>query len=76
MTDSAIHEAFDIWPKSIRMNDGPEIISAIKERRSNLVEIAFAYFDILKKKAVLSEPLKGSEETDLSENLLKCFDCD
>lgn len=75
ISDSRIKESFAIWPEDIYMLDGEEIMSTIKYRRDNLEEIALEFFEILNNKELLTEPLKGSEELDLPESLVRCFDC-
>lgn len=75
MTDEAIDEALKVWPKEIYELDGKEIASKIKARRDNLEEYAIEFYRIISEKELLTEPLKGSEDIEIDENLIKCFEC-
>jgi len=75
MTDEAISEAFKLWPKDIYALDGKEITEKIKSRRENLVEYAREFHRIIAERELLNEPLKGSEDIEISPGLMKCFEC-
>ena len=47
----------------------------IKARRDNLNEIALNFKKVLDSKPLLISPLKGSEDKDISPNLIPCFEC-
>lgn len=75
MSDEAIDSAFKVWPDNIYALDGDEIKSKIKSRRENLVETAREFHRIISEKKLLSEPLKGSEDIEISQQLMQCFEC-
>jgi hypothetical protein len=75
MTDVAIADAFKVWPKEIYEIDGKEITEKLKFLRDNLVEYAKAFHRIIAEKELLNEPLKGSEDIEISSGLVKCFEC-
>jgi hypothetical protein len=75
LTNTAISEAFKVWPANIFELDGEEIISKITERREKLVDFAREFKIILDSKEPLDEPLKGSEELELNGKQLTCFEC-
>ncbi|WP_037320037.1 hypothetical protein [Salegentibacter sp. Hel_I_6] len=75
MSDEAIADAFKIWPKEIYELDGKEIAEKIKSRRENLVEYAKEFHRIITEKKLLNEPLKGSEDIEISPELIRCFEC-
>lgn len=75
LTDKVIQDALNIWPADIYKLHGEEIKSKIKARRSQLVEYAIAYKREIDKLGVVTEPLKGSDEEDLPQGLLACFEC-
>lgn len=75
LTDLAIEESFKAWPNSIFELDGEEIINSIKSRRDKLPQIANEFYEIIKDKDYLTEPLKGSEDLKLPSSLIRCFDC-
>ncbi len=75
MTDVAIADAFKVWPKEIYEIDGKEITEKLKSRRDNLVEYAKEFHRIIAEKELLNEPLKGSEDIEISSGLVKCFEC-
>lgn len=75
LTDDNINDALRQWPPQIYQLDGEEIAEKIKKRREDLLTYALAFRRIIEEKDYLSEPLKGSENLDLPENLLKCFEC-
>ena len=76
LKDNVIESALEIWPKNVRALDGDEIIRKIKERRNDLKNYAIQFYTIIQKQGTVTEPLKGSEDLDLSENLVNCFECD
>ncbi|PRX49634.1 hypothetical protein [Salegentibacter salegens] len=75
MNDEAITDAFKVWPKEIYELDGKEISEKIKSRRENLVAYAKEFHRIISEKELLNEPLKGSEDLEISPGLRKCFEC-
>ena len=75
LTDSAIEKSFDVWPKAIFDLDGPQIIEKIKSRRDAIDTYAKEFKAVLNKQPLLEEPLKGSEDLELSKELLQCFEC-
>ena len=75
LTDDVIDQSFEVWPKEIYDLDGEAIFEKIRHRRDSLGSYARKFRDVLDDKALLQEPLKGSEDLDLPEGLLKCFDC-
>lgn len=75
LTNESIDKALKVWPSSFYDLDGKEIATKIKIRRNDLKDYAKRFKEVLDEKEVLREPLKGSEDIDLSENLIKCFDC-
>jgi hypothetical protein len=72
---AAISQAFTIWPDAIYHLDGEEIIAKIADRRDKRVEFANEFKKVLDTKAPLEIPLKGSENLDLDDTHLPCFDC-
>lgn len=76
LTDKSIEEAFSIWPKAIYDLDAEEMIKNIKSRRDNIVAYAEDLKKNIDKGGPLDKNLKGLEDLKLSENLIKCFDCD
>ena len=76
LKDNVIESALEIWPKNVRVLDGDEIIRKIKERRNDLKNYAIQFYTIIQKQGTVTEPLKGSEDLDLSDNLINCFECD
>lgn len=76
LTDSSIIAALKKWPKAIYELNGEEIAGKIRQRREDLVDYAIAFRNIIEEREFLSQPLKGSEELELSPDLLKCFECE
>ena len=76
LTDETIDKALHLWPKNIYDLDAKIISEKIKSRRDDLLDYAKGFRMILNEKPLLSEPLKGSEHLQLSEQLLSCFECD
>lgn len=75
LTNEAIEEAFKVWPPQIAELNQKEIMTKIKARRDNLIELALDFHRTIQEKGGLQENLKGSEDLKLPESLLKCFDC-
>ncbi|MBC8768875.1 hypothetical protein H4O18_12810 [Arenibacter sp. BSSL-BM3] len=75
MTNEVITRAFQIWPRQIYDLDGDEIISKIISRRENMTEYAKQFKKILDERELILEPLIGSEDLELNEELMGCFDC-
>jgi len=75
LTDEVIESALRQWPKDIYDLDAEEIATKLKSRRDHLVEYAKGFKKVLDEKPLLTEPLKGSEDLDLPEGLVKCFEC-
>lgn len=76
LSDEKIEEAFKTWPTEIRKLDENEIVAKIKNRRDHLIEYATEFRKAIQDRPLLSEPLKGSEDLDLNQGLLSCFECD
>lgn len=76
LTNEAIEDAFRVWPKAIIELNKEEITAKLKARRDNLVQHATDFHQTIQEKGGLNEKLKGSEDLDLPEALLRCFDCD
>jgi len=74
-SDSAIEDAFSVWPAEISQLDQSDISEKIKSRRDKLVEYARSFHDVIQEQGKLSEPLKGSEDLKLSNELISCFKC-
>jgi hypothetical protein len=75
LNDLNIEKAFEAWPSEINQLDKNEIQKKLKARRDHLVQIAREFKKEIDKKELLHEPLKGSEDIELPESLLQCFDC-
>ena len=75
LTDAKIEKAFEVWPKEISALDKKEILSKLQSRRDQLQEYADAFYEIIQERGPLNEPLKGSEDLELEESMLNCFDC-
>ncbi|MBB3122799.1 hypothetical protein FHS04_000287 [Mesoflavibacter sabulilitoris] len=75
LTDEVLEQSLSVWPKQIAEIDGEEIISKIKSRRDHLIEYAKQFKVEIDKKGVVNQPLKGSEDINLPEKLLQCFEC-
>ncbi|SDS19811.1 hypothetical protein [Christiangramia echinicola] len=76
LTDSAIENAFSVWPAEISKLDQSEITEKIKSRRNRLIEYAQSFHEVIQEQGKLSEPLKGSEDLKLSDALISCFECE
>ena len=75
LTDEVLEQSLSVWPKQIAEIDGEEIISKIKSRRNHLIEYAKQFKAEIDKKGLVNQPLKGSEDINLPEKLLQCFEC-
>ncbi|WP_417556883.1 hypothetical protein [Mesoflavibacter zeaxanthinifaciens] len=75
LTDEVLEQSLSVWPKQIVAIDGEEIISKIKSRRNHLIEYAKQFKAEIDKKGLVNHPLKGSEDINLPEKLLQCFEC-
>ncbi|MUP46222.1 hypothetical protein E0K83_10760 [Gramella sp. BOM4] len=75
MTEEKIRAAFKVWPKAIAELDQEEITEKLLSRRKNLKEYARSFYEIIQERGELSEPLKGSEDIDIPEELMHCFEC-
>ena len=75
LTDQVLEQSLSVWPKQIAEIDGEEIISKIKSRRDHLIEYAKQFKAEIDKKGVVNQPLKGSEDINLPQKLLQCFEC-
>ena len=75
LTDEVLEQSLSVWPKQIAEIDGEEIISKIKSRRNHLIEYAKQFKVEIDKKGLVNQPLKGSEDINLPEKLLQCFEC-
>ena len=53
VTDAVIAEAFSVWPEEIYNNNGKEIVTKLKARRSNLVEQARDFYKYLTKEVTV-----------------------
>lgn len=75
LTDKAIEDAFRVWPDTIYKLSGREIKEKIIYRRDHLIDYAKSFKDIIDKEGLVQEPMKGSEDLDLDEKLVHCFEC-
>lgn len=75
LNDEVLEQSLSVWPKQIAKIDGEEIISKIKSRRDHLLEYAKQFKVEIDKKGLVNQPLKGSEDINLPEKLLQCFEC-
>ncbi|WP_179006815.1 hypothetical protein [Winogradskyella forsetii] len=75
LTDSVLEALLQVWPKTIRDLDGDDIIKKIKERREDLKAYALQFYSIIQEKGKVTEPLKGSEDLELSAKFMGCFEC-
>ena len=76
LTDEVIDEALHRWPQNIYDLDAKTIEEKIKNRRNDLLDYAIGFKKNLDEKPMLSVPLKGSEDLQLSNELMHCFECD
>lgn len=70
-----IKNALEAWPQEVSELNGEEIEEKLIKRRDRLVEYAKTFHKLIQKKDYLEEPLKGSEELNLSPHLVRCFEC-
>lgn len=75
LTDEKIDEALAYWNTDLRELYAAEIKSKIIARRERLQEFSREFKRVLDSRSCLDKPLKGSETDDISESLLKCFEC-
>ncbi|MEM0518446.1 hypothetical protein [Aequorivita flava] len=75
LSETAIDEAFAIWPKAIYDIHGEKIKEILISRRNDLEKYAVQFYEVLQTKEYLQKPLKGSEDTDIPKNLQQCFEC-
>lgn len=75
LTDDAIEEALNVWPKTFNELDGKEIAAKLKSRRDALLDYAKGFKAVLDELPTLTEPLKGSEDLEISKELMACFEC-
>lgn len=75
LSDSVLESAFKVWPQNIRDLDSDDIIRKMKERRNDLKRYALEFYNIIQKQGKVTAPLKGSEDLDLSEDFMGCFEC-
>lgn len=75
ITDEEIEAALKVWPPQIYDLNGEEIASKIKQRKEDLLKYATAFYKIIQEKPLLTKPLKGSEDLELNQALMNCFDC-
>ncbi|MCP9201006.1 hypothetical protein MKO06_13900 [Gramella sp. GC03-9] len=75
MTEEKIREAFMVWPKAIAELDQEEITEKLLARKAKLPEYASSFYQIIQEQGELTEPMKGSEDIDIPEGLLRCFEC-
>ncbi len=75
LTDEAIEKALRTWPSTIYDLDAKTISEKIKSRRNDLLKYAKGFKNVLDKKPMLEQPLKGSEDLKLSPELMHCFEC-
>ncbi|MFS4481466.1 hypothetical protein ACKGJY_00485 [Hyunsoonleella sp. 2307UL5-6] len=75
LTNIKIDEAFMVWPRPISKLHRKEISDKIKSRRDNLIEYAKTFKKTIDKLGVLDVSIKGFEDLNLPEELIKCFDC-
>ncbi len=76
LTDKVIDNSFKVWPSSISSLDAKDIAAKVKIRRNDLLAYSVGFKDALDEMPELSEPLKGSEDVQLSKGLMACFDCE
>lgn len=74
-TDEKIEKGLRVWPEQVAELDAEEIEEKLKSRRDKLVDYAREFYEILQKKEELKEPLKGSEDAEIDEELIRCFEC-
>ncbi|NNC70892.1 MAG: hypothetical protein HKN90_08740 [Flavobacteriaceae bacterium] len=75
LSNKKIKRALRLWNKELYELYGDDIYEKIRARRDNLLDIAKRYKNVIDKRPLLSDPLKGTDDF-LPSNLIKCFDCD
>jgi len=75
LTNEKIDAALQKWPRVLYDLNGKEIAEKLKQRREDLVDYAISFQKIIEEREFLSSPLKGSEDLNLSPELLRCFEC-
>lgn len=75
LSDEKIEASFKVWPKQIAELDQNEISNKLKNRRDRLVEYAEDFYAIIQQQGKLNEPLKGSEDAQIKDRLIPCFEC-
>jgi len=76
LTNEAIHEAFKVWPNEIYKLDGIDIEEKLISRRNHLMEYAKEFHKIIEERDLLDKALKGSEDADINNGMIKCFECE
>lgn len=74
LTDTAIDNAMESWPKPASDLNGHKIAKNLKQRRDDLVDYAKRFKQLLGTKK-FKKSMKGSEDLKLNKALLKCFTC-
>lgn len=75
LSNENIEKAFKVWPKQVDSLDGKAIREKLKSRRDNLTVIAKQFYEILQHRPIQNVVLKGCEDLELNDELIKCFDC-
>lgn len=75
LTNQVIDNSLHVWDKAISNLDGKEITEKIKSRRDNLVYYAVEFKKVIDERGELNEALKGSEDIQISDSLMRCFEC-
>lgn len=75
LTNDAIDAAFMAWPQEIYQLHGEKIKKILMNRRDDIEAYAIEFFEVLQSKDYLTEPLKGSDDSDIPAELHKCFEC-
>lgn len=75
LKDDVLERSLKVWPQNIQDLDGEDILSKMRERRNDLKDYAVEFYNIIQKKGKVTAPLKGSEDLDLNEDFMGCFEC-
>lgn len=75
LADSILEASLSVWPNNIKALDGNDIIRKIKSRRNHLKTYAIEFYNVIEAKGKVDQPLKGSEDLELSDGFLGCFEC-
>lgn len=75
LTNDKIENAFKALPKEIVELDKKEIFQKLISRRDNLIEYAEEFYSIIQEQGRLKEPLKGSKDAEIDDQLIPCFEC-